>query len=378
LSPISAARIAVGASGLRILYVDDRIPHRNLGSGYPRSNDILRQLVALGHHVTCSTLMFPLLRDEYSDIPREIELFDGLRNRAALTKDYCRCSDIVWISRPHNLHVFMTQCLAGASTRHFRLIYDAEAIFSERAQQKQALGGPSADAVEPYHEFALARSADTVVVVSESDRLAMLQSGVRSVHVVGFQLSPSPASTGFAQRRTFLFVGGVHGSDNPNADSIRYFCRAIWPTVQKATGASLVVAGYGTDQVLGDLNSSTVRVLGAQENLRPVYEQARAFVVPTRYAAGLPFKAYEAAAFGVPLVVSDIIARQMKWRDGIDYLVAGDADTFAQKCSRLYSDEALWQTLRANALQRVIDELSPDAFAKSIRSVLNERPAAMS
>src|ERR1035441_7708681 len=30
LSPISAARIAVGASGLRILYVDDRIPHRNL------------------------------------------------------------------------------------------------------------------------------------------------------------------------------------------------------------------------------------------------------------------------------------------------------------------------------------------------------------
>ena len=358
LSPISAARIAVGASGLRILYVDDRIPHRNLGSGYPRSNDILRQLVALGHHVTCSTLMFPLLRDEYSDIPREIELFDGLRNRAALTKDYCRCSDVVWVSRPHNLHVFMTQCLAGASTRNFRLIYDAEAIFSERAQQKQALGGPSADAVEPYHEFALARSADTVVVVSESDRLAMLQSGVRSVHVVGFQLSPSPASTGFAQRRTFLFVGGVHGSDNPNADSIRYFCRAVWPTVQKATGASLVVAGYGTDQVLGDLNSSTVRVLGAQENLRPVYEQARAFVVPTRYAAGLPFKAYEAAAFGVPLVVSDIIARQMKWRDGIDYLVARDADTFAQQCSRLYSDEALWQTLRANALQRVIDELS--------------------
>lgn len=378
LSPISAARIAVGASGLRILYVDDRIPHRNLGSGYPRSNDILRQLVALGHHVTCSTLMFPLLRDEYSDVPREIELFDGLRNRAALVKHYCRCSDIVWVSRPHNLHVFMTQCLAGASARNFRLIYDAEAIFSERAQQKQALGGPSAGAVEPYHEFALARSADTVVVVSESDRTAMLQSGVHSVHVVGFQLSPSPASAGFAQRRTFLFVGGVHGPDNPNADSIRYFCRAIWPTVQKATGASLVVAGYGTDQVLGDLNSSTIKVLGAQENLRPVYEQARAFVVPTRYAAGLPFKAYEAAAFGVPLVVSDIIARQMKWRDGIDYLVARDANTFAQQCSRLYSDEALWQTLRANALQRVIDELSPDAFAKSIRSVLNEAPAAMS
>ena len=96
------------------------------------------------------------------------------------------------------------------------------------------------------------------------------------------------------------------------------------------------------------------------------------FVVPTRYAAGLPFKAYEAAAFGVPLVVSDIIARQMKWRDGIDYLVADSADAFAQQCSRLYSDAALWETLRTNALQRVIDELSPDAFEKSVRSVLDE------
>lgn len=378
LSQISAARIAAGASGLQILYIDDRIPHRNLGSGYPRSNDILRELVALGHHVTCSTLMFPLQRDEYSDIPREIELFDGLRNRATLIKDYCRCSDVVWVSRPHNLHVLLTQCLAGASTRNFRLIYDAEAIFAERAQQKRALGGPCADEDGTYDEFALARSADTVVVVSESDRTAMLQSGVRSVHVIGHRLSPVPTSTRFAERDTFLFVGGVHGSDNPNADSIRYFCRAVWPAVQKATGASFVVAGYGTDKVLGDLNGPTVRVLGAQENLRPLYEQARAFVVPTRYAAGLPFKAHEAAAFGVPLVVSDIIARQMKWRDGIDYLVAGDADTFAQQCSRLYGDEALWQALRANALQRVIDELSPDAFAESIWSVLNEVLAAKS
>ena len=159
----------------------------------------------------------------------------------------CRCSDVVWVSRPHNLHELLTQCLAGASPRNFRLIYDAEAIFSERAQQKRALGGPNADVVEPYDEFALAKSADTVVVVSESDRAAMLQSGVRSVHVIGHQLCPGPTSTTFAQRDTFLFVGGVHGADNPNADSIRYFCREIWPAVQKATGAALVVAGYGTD-----------------------------------------------------------------------------------------------------------------------------------
>jgi O-antigen biosynthesis protein len=371
-SQISAARIAVGAPGLRILYIDDRIPHRNLGSGYPRSNDILRQLVRFGHHVTCSTFTFPLLPDEYSDLPREIELFDGLHNHATLVRNYFRDSDLIWVSRPHNMHLLLTQCMPGAIARDFRLIYDAEAIFSERAQQQRALGVSFSDAVESYDEFALARLADAVVVVSEHDRTAMLRSGLGSVHVLGHRFSPAPTSTSAKQRCTFLFIGAVHGPNSPNADSIRYFCRSVWPAVQMATGATLVVAGYRTDEVLGDLGGSTVQVLGAQESLRPLYEAARAFVVPTRYAAGLPFKVHEAAAFGVPLVVSDVIARQLRWRDGIDCLVAHDADTFAQQCQRLYVDDELWETLRRNALQRVIDELSPGKFEESLRSVLND------
>ena len=115
-----------------------------------------------------------------------------------------------------------------------------------------------------------------------------------------------------------------------------------------------------------------MHVLGAQASLHPLYEGARVFVVPTRYAAGLPFKAYEAAAFGVPLVVSGIIARQMSWQGDADYLVGLNADAFAAQCIRLYGDQTLWATLRANALQRVADELSPDAFAKRIDSVLQE------
>jgi glycosyltransferase involved in cell wall biosynthesis len=80
-----------------------------------------------------------------------------------------------------------------------------------------------------------------------------------------------------------------------------------------------------------------------RKDLRPLYERARAFVVPTRYAAGLPFKAHEAAAAGVPLVVSSLIAA-----------------------------EGLWEELRANALQRIVEELSPEAFEKNVRSVLHE------
>ena len=371
-SNLCAARIAVQSPGLRVLYLDDRVPHRDLGSGFPRSNNIVCQLVALGHHVTCATLTSPLLGNEYYDIPREVEILDGLCHRERLVKEYLTSSDVVWVSRPHNMNELLKQVMSNAGCRRFRLVYDAEAIFSERTQQRRELNIVPERMAEPHDEIALAKSADMVVVVSEADRAKMLQGGVRSVYVVGHRLSADPTSTSFSERSTFLFVGAVHGTDNPNYDSIRYFCGSVWPTVAKATGAKFTVAGYGTDEVLGDLDGPNVRVLGAQQDLRPVYQRARVFVVPTRYAAGLPFKAHEAAAYGVPLIVSGVIAAQLQWRNGIDYLVAEDADAFVKQCSRLWVDQELWETLRANALQRVIDELSPAAFERSIRSVLNE------
>ena len=55
---------------------------------------------------------------------------------------------------------------------------------------------------------------------------------------------------------------------------------------------------------------------GRQDDLTSLYNQARVFVVPTRYAAGIPYKAHEAASFGVPLVVSNLIGEQLGWLDG--------------------------------------------------------------
>ncbi len=273
-SQICAGRVAINSGGLRILYIDDRIPHKTLGAGFPRSNDILSQLVALGHHVICSTFTSPLLRDEYSDIPREVELFDGLLDRAVLVSDYLPCSDVVWVSRPHNLHKLLTECMPDMTSRNFKLVYDAEAIFGDRLRQESQVAGARTETAQPYDEFELARSADSVVVVSESDKSAMLKAGVSSVSVIGFQLSPSPTITPFAERRTLLFVGGVHGPTNPNADSVRYFCREVWPAVERTTGGVFVVAGYGTDEILEDLRSPTIRVLGATERLEPALRRS--------------------------------------------------------------------------------------------------------
>jgi len=380
---ICAARTAVNSRPLRILYIDDRIPKRVLGAGFPRSNDIVTEFARMGHHVVCSTATFPLIGDGYSDLPREVELFDGFRFRQKLVDEYIPLADVVWVSRPHNLKLLLMEGRLELSARKFGLIYDAEAIFSQRDRARtQLLGevGHAHDILEPSgleEELSLAKVADSVAVVSEADQLVMLHAGVRSVHIVGHRISITPTTSLFLERDSFLFVGSVHGSDNPNADSIRDFCRSQWPKIHRATRAHLVVAGYGTELLRNEIPDPTVRILGAQNDLRPLYERARVFIVPTRYAAGLPFKAHEAAGSGVPMVVSPLIASQMRWSHDADYLAAGDHDQMAEYCVRLYGDEQLWGRLRANSLARVKAELSPEAFADSLRSILSEVTPAL-
>lgn len=373
LENVAAARISVVSDNLRILYIDDRIPHNHLGSGLPRSNSIVNQLVRMGHHVTCASFTVPLADNEYLDVPREVELFDGLRHRNQLLNECVPQCDIVWISRPHNMQTFLESASGMNASAKRKIVYDAEAIFAERDKLKAKVSRKLAQAsalADTSEEFALAAAAGMVVVVCEKDRQTMLAAGIKEVHVIGHQISPNPTPATFDERRTFLFVGAMRGVENPNADSMRYFCNSIWPHVRNATSSNLIIVGYGTDVVVGDLNTESVRVLGAQKDLTPFYNDARVFIVPTRYAAGVPYKAHEAAAHGIPMVVSDLIANQLRWNDGEDYLVAGNPKAFAERCCRLYTDKQFWQTLRSNALLRVSNELSDEIISKAIAAVI--------
>jgi O-antigen biosynthesis protein len=382
VSNITAARFAVNSPGLRIVYIDDRIPKRTLGAGFPRSNDVATALARMGHHVVCSTSTFPLVGDSYEDLSREVEVFDGCRFRQKLVDEYMACADVVWSSRPHNLKRLVQEFPAVFSSRRFAFVYDAEAIFAPRARARhELLGAPDTppNTLDPSgldEEVELAKLADVVVVVSEADRQVMLDSGVKSVHVVGHAIAATPTPASFQQRDAFLFVGAVHGSDNPNADSIRDFYSNQWARVHRETGAVFLVAGFGTELLRPEIADPSFQILGAQADLRPLYNRARVFVVPTRYAAGIPFKAHEAAANGLPMVVSPVIDRQLRWNHGSEYFAAANGDQMAEYCVRLYQDESLWQQFRSNSLARVAAELSPTAFADGLRSVLNEALAA--
>jgi glycosyltransferase involved in cell wall biosynthesis len=118
------------------------------------------------------------------------------------------------------------------------------------------------------------------------------------------------------------------------------------------------------------MQSRHFQLLGRIANLESVYARHRVCIAPTRFSAGIPLKVLEAAAFGVPSVVTPLLAHQLEWEDGVEVLVGRDPQDFATKCVTLYKDPYLWESIRTAALARVSREYSIETFKSALEHAL--------
>jgi O-antigen biosynthesis protein len=94
------------------------------------------------------------------------------------------------------------------------------------------------------------------------------------------------------------------------------------------------------------------------------------FVAPTRFAAGLPRKVLDAAAHGVPVVATTLLARQLGWAAGAELEAADTPESFAAAIALLYRDAVVWQARRQRALERIARDYHPTAFAATLAEAL--------
>ena len=372
-------------NGPRVLFLDDRPPHHWQGSGFPRANEIIRSLVRHGAFVT----MFPLAAvDEswdvsYRDIPREVEVMndahpDGLEQFLRARAGYY---DTILVSRPHNMEklrpLFSShpELLGDAE-----LVYDAEALFAFRTAALRALSGdpmsPGELKREVTAEASLAAGADRVVAVSEVEASAFREHGIERVTVLSHAVTPTVHDTEFTARSGLLFVGAIHDETSPNGDSMLWFISEVLPLVHKALGTEvdLTIAGLNRSPRLWEVSTPKIKVLGPVENLESLYSAARVFVAPTRYSAGIPLKVVGAAANGLPVVATEMLAQQLGWTEA-ELGIANTAGEFAARCVELYTSSELWSRRRQAALTRIRSEFSPERFESAVSDLINSTSA---
>ena len=370
----------------RVLVLEDRVPKVELGTGYPRANRLLHEMVEAGAQVT----FFPMFRhkEDWHGVRRALDkrIEVLISAEASELRDYLVARpnqfDAILVCRPQNMAAFLAAVgperglLGGAA-----LLYDAEALFVTRTLQRRASEGEPASDDERHAliaaEVSLTRMADAVISVSPAEQATLEDYGARQVHLLGHALDDKPIETGFEARDQIVFLGAIQQDDAPNADAVRWFANAILPSLRQelsAPGLRLTVVGLNKAETVEALDGDTLDLLGMVDALPPALARARVMVVPTRFAAGIPHKVHQAASLGIPMVVTSLIAGQLGWEAGADLLVADDAAAFAAACAKLYTNHALWESVRQNALDRVRRDCAPEAFRATIRELLAGLP----
>jgi len=182
------------------------------------------------------------------------------------------------------------------------------------------------------YEDRVFRKYDYLVTLTERERRL-----IRLFYpYAGVELAPMGADGrvfspmyGAPEEHDLIFVGNFW--HHPNVDAIHFFCREIFPLVQRELPATrLTVVGYKSLEVLGDLGKwRNVTVTGLVPDLKSHLARSRVFINPIRLGSGMRGKLLEAMAMGLPIVSTSIGADGIDAEPGREMLIADRPDEFA-------------------------------------------------
>jgi GT2 family glycosyltransferase len=358
-----------------VLCIDDIVPRPERGSGFPRAAVFLKGLESAGYVVT----VFPTNgadsdREPFCAGTTEVMSGIGPTRLAEFLSSRDKHYAGVIVSRPHNLRFLKAAVGKDLARLSCPVIYDAEAVYAIRDVLRDRLMGVDvpvdAEARRVEQEIALASGCTAVVTVTDDERARFLAAGFKNVCTLGHSVDVRRSVTDFSDRKSLLFVGGF-GGNGPNEDALEYLLQQIQPALNRSGKTyPLVVAGSRLAALADRFSGADVTFASDVRDLGPFYSDARVFVAPTRFAAGLPLKIVEAASRGIPVVCTPLLARQLGWTKDRELLTASTPDEFAREVTRLYESESLWTEVREAALARVRVEHGAGQFDTDLRRVL--------
>ena len=173
-----------------------------------------------------------------------------------------------------------------------------------------------------------------------------------------------PDLTSDGHPNSLVFTGSMDWL--PNEDAIHYFVSEILPRVrQNVPNVTLAIVGRNPSERLVELarRDPSIVVTGRVDDVRPYVQNAAAYIVPIRIGGGTRIKIYEAMAMERPVVSTPVGAEGLPVRDGVDILLAGSADGFADAVVKLLTNRAFARELGRRAGTTVRQGFGWDAAA---------------
>lgn len=368
--PQRTDKVVVGAKyyPIRVLVIDWKIPRSDVDAGSVRMVAILKVLRELNCHVTLAAgdlayepeYAAPLERFGI-EIPRQ-PYFESLSEYLKQNGD---SFDYAIVSRRDVALMCLDDVKKYCSKA--KVIFDTVDLhFLRENRQQQLLVKNNKDQQKlkgelnrkKALELDLIDRTDITIVVSplEQEILTKLTPN-KSVRVIPTLYNSAPTQRPFHSRTGILFIGWF--AHKPNIDAVLWFAKEILPLlVENDHHPTFHIIGSDPTDEIRSLASDKIKVHGFVRDPSFLFNECKLSVAPLRFGAGVKGKINQSMALGLPCVSTSIGAEGMYLVDGVNVLIANEADSFAAKVNHLYKDEALWDQLRKAGLKNIEEHFS--------------------
>jgi len=223
--------------------------------------------------------------------------------------------------------------------------------------------------------FMLARQGIyDAILVAATTRLDLPPKGTPMLFEPPILTLPSPVPTpcSACQRGHDILFRPASGQAEDIA-AIEMLVIEIMPALDRMIGTDyrLVVAGRVDWDELALPDGARIVMQDDADDIEAAFARCRLLIAPSEADLAV----LEAAAYGLPSVVSSQIAERLGFVSGRDVMVAPDPIGMSAACATLYSDDTLADRIAAAARLTLRDRAPQSEFIAAIASLLSAVPA---
>lgn len=359
-----------------ILIIDNEIPQHNKSSGARRLFEIIKIFKNLDFNIIFLPSSGRKLDPYYDELlTLGVDVLLKSPNRKGMIRNLIKLLplvDFAWIARPEINTEFQKIIRANVNIKIIFDTVDLHYIRITRQAETDKNDDLNLQALQiKAVELGLAKGSNYTVTVTDVEKEILENEGIKNVFTIP-NIHKSPQSFDnipFENRKGIVFIGCyLH---QPNIDAVFWLVKDIMPQVWKRLGNVPVylLGSYPTEEVL-NLASEKVHIPGFINDVSDYFYNAKLFVAPLRFGAGMKGKIGQSLEFGLPIVSTTIGIEGMPLKDEVNCLVADDSVLFAEQIIKLYSDATLWENIKNNGKKSLMG-YSVEIATNQIKAMLS-------
>jgi len=169
-----------------------------------------------------------------------------------------------------------------------------------------------------------------------------------------------------------IYVAGTFYHNSPMEKATRWFIVEVFHLIKvHVPYVHLYIIGIGSDTTLKDINNPSITVTGMLDTVLPYLYNSDVSIVPLSFESGTRFKILEAGACGIPIVSTTLGAEGIPVENGLNILIADQAEDFAMAVVKIIKDKAFAKEIAANCQILIENNYSIQHLMKEGKHILN-------